>query len=257
LYRFLTNGIAWPADATRYGESAYKSLSNLTTRVVPPPFWREAFPEYADGYTASNFPDLKNNERFQVWMRTAGLPTFRKLWGANRDSLLPKGIWEVTINQKFAVSKFGGTKSIVISNTSILGGKNSFLGAAYVVVGTLCIALGIAFLIRNMINPRFVIVHVENWVITNFYHGIKRHKNLRTRTHFLLKIINLDFLIKFVNFECAHVENFLFTFHVDRFLQVQICQRCRQLCIRWNRNLSIRSKERNHDQQTTRERSGF
>jgi hypothetical protein len=118
------------------------------------------------------------------------------LWGANRDSLLPKGVWEVTINQKFAVSKFGGTKSIVISNTSILGGKNSFLGAAYVVVGTLCIALGIAFLIRNMINPRFIVTNVENWVITNSYRGIKRPKNRMIRTHFLLKIINLDFLIK-------------------------------------------------------------
>lgn len=55
---------------------------------------------------------------------------------------------------RFDVAKFGGTKSIVISKVSFLGGKNSFLGSAYIVVGTICIALGIAFLARHMIKPR-------------------------------------------------------------------------------------------------------
>lgn len=54
----------------------------------------------------------------------------------------------------FDVARFGGTKSIVVSNVSVIGGKNPFLGIAYVVVGGLCWILGILFLIRHMIKPR-------------------------------------------------------------------------------------------------------
>ena len=98
-YQFSQSGIAWPLDSQKYKESAYKSMANLTTKVIPPPFWREAFPEYKDGYTAENLPNLERDERFQVWMRTAGLPTFRKLWGVNSGNKLPAGIWEIPISQ--------------------------------------------------------------------------------------------------------------------------------------------------------------
>lgn len=37
-----------------------------------------------------------------------------------------------------------------------MGGKNPFLGIAYVVVGGLCVVLGTIFAIRHLIKPRFV-----------------------------------------------------------------------------------------------------
>jgi hypothetical protein len=52
---------------------------------------------YPNGYTADNIPDLKNNEHFQNWMRTAGLPTFTKLYGRNDSNDLPKGLYQVVI----------------------------------------------------------------------------------------------------------------------------------------------------------------
>ena len=42
----------------------------------------------------------------------------------------------------FPVTKYGGTKSLVISTVSILGGKNPFLGWAYIVVRAICVVLG-------------------------------------------------------------------------------------------------------------------
>jgi hypothetical protein len=47
----------------------------------------------------------------------------------------------------YPVVGFSGTKSFIISTTTWIGGKNPFLGIAYLVVGSLCILLGFCFLI--------------------------------------------------------------------------------------------------------------
>jgi len=44
------------------------------------------------------------------------------------------------------VKQFSGRKSVILSTTSILGGKNEFLGIAYMVVGCICFVLGVLFL---------------------------------------------------------------------------------------------------------------
>lgn len=56
----------------------------------------------------------------------------------------------------FPVTVYGGTKSIVISTRTVMGGRNPFLGIAYVVVGGICILLGFLFTATHLIKPRFV-----------------------------------------------------------------------------------------------------
>lgn len=52
------------------------------------------------------------NEHFIVWMRTAGLPTFRKLYG-RIDQDVPAGTaLSFTINPGFEVVSFGGKKHL-------------------------------------------------------------------------------------------------------------------------------------------------
>lgn len=54
----------------------------------------------------------------------------------------------------FNVTEYGGTKSIIISSNTVMGGRNSFLGIAYVVVGGICIVLGALFTVTHLIKPR-------------------------------------------------------------------------------------------------------
>lgn len=84
-------------------------------------------------------------EHFIVWMRTAGLPNFRKLWG-RIDNGLKKGTYTVEIDNKYDVNGFEGNKSFVVSTTNALGGKNYFLAICYIVVGSLCLIFAVIFL---------------------------------------------------------------------------------------------------------------
>lgn len=87
------------------------------------------------------------DEHFIVWMRPAGLPNFRKLWGRIEDIDLKKGQKiTLTIENNFDVEKFDGEKYLVLSTVNVFGGKNTFLGISYIVLGSICIILSIVFI---------------------------------------------------------------------------------------------------------------
>ena len=44
--------------------------------------------------------------------------------------------------------------SIVLSTTEWVGGKNDFLGVAYVVVGVICLVLAVGFTVKDRCSPR-------------------------------------------------------------------------------------------------------
>ncbi|KAK6528621.1 hypothetical protein TWF694_003886 [Orbilia ellipsospora] len=147
-YNMTNKGIAWSTDKDRYGPTTYDP-----SKIVPPPNWINKFP---NGYTAENLPVLREWEEFQVWMRTAGLPTFSKLARRNDTTTMPSGVYTLDILMNFPVVEYGGTKSIVLSTRTVMGGKNPFLGIAYVIVGGLCVLLGVIFTARHLFKPRFV-----------------------------------------------------------------------------------------------------
>jgi len=122
------------------------------------------------------------DQHFVVWMRSAGLPNFRKLY-AKIDQDLPAGDYTLTISngvrvggsgspylnygvmqtgsaepapQQFLypVGSFSGTKTVVVSTVSWIGGRNFFLGYAYLVVGIVCIVLAICFFVKSRLSPR-------------------------------------------------------------------------------------------------------
>jgi hypothetical protein len=89
-YTFSQKGIAWGTEGDLYGESKYKQED-----VVPPPNWAKQYPD--DGYNTAGLPDLHTMEDFQVWMRTAGLPTFSKLAMKNNGQVMKSGTYRLKI----------------------------------------------------------------------------------------------------------------------------------------------------------------
>lgn len=47
----------------------------------------------------------------------------------------------------YHVRGFSGRKKVVLSNVSWMGGKNEFLGIAYLVIGSLCLLMSLVMLI--------------------------------------------------------------------------------------------------------------
>ena len=166
-YNMTSKGIAWASDKDLYGTTKYKY-----DEVEPPPNWRKRYPEYSDEFP---FPDFDQDEAFQVWMRTAGLPTFSKLALRNNDEDMVPGRYQIIVYDgrltvwpflstrpilmpclllDFPVTLYDDTKSILISTRTVMGGRNPFLGIAYIIVGGLCIVLGAVFTVTQLIKPR-------------------------------------------------------------------------------------------------------
>lgn len=133
--------ISWASDRnTKFG------------KVYPKNFNTD--PAKRGGATLDPNKTLSEDEHLIVWMRTAALPTFRKLYGRIESDLEADTTLSISLNNYYNSYRYHGKKWIVLSTASWLGGKNSFIGVAYFVVGGLCVFLSIAFFILHLIKPR-------------------------------------------------------------------------------------------------------
>lgn len=123
--------------------------------------WRYYYPDDdTTQYLYETYPDIISplegveNEHFIVWMRIATQPTFRKLYGWI-DQTIPAGeTLRFRVKNNYAVTRFKGSKSLVVSTTSIFGGRNPFLAPVFIYVGYFCLAAGVFFGLKQKFRPR-------------------------------------------------------------------------------------------------------
>ncbi|XP_068454921.1 cell cycle control protein 50A-like [Clinocottus analis] len=145
-----TTGIAWWTDKhVKFGNPGGDN-ANLTAvfqGTSKPVNWRRPVFELDSDPDNNGFV----NEDFIVWMRTAALPTFRKLYRIigkknNMAATLPRGNYTLEVVYNYPVRSFEGRKRMILSTVSWMGGKNPFLGIAYITVGSVCFFLGVVLL---------------------------------------------------------------------------------------------------------------
>jgi LEM3 (ligand-effect modulator 3) family / CDC50 family len=94
------------------------------------------------------------NEHFIVWMRIATQPTFRKLYGWF-DTVIPAGTEIVfRTHSNFVVTRFRGSKALIMGTTSIFGGRNPYMGPVFIWVGVFCLVAGAFFTTKHVFRPR-------------------------------------------------------------------------------------------------------
>jgi len=158
--------IAWSLFNDTYGFSMKNKVLNVSKKNIAwksdqeHKFGSDVYPKnfqsgglIGGGKLNASIP-LSEQEDLIVWMRTAALPTFRKLYGKIETDLEANDEITVIIQNNYNTYSFGGRKRLVLSTTSWIGGKNDFLGIAYLTVGGFCMFLAIGFMLLYVIKPR-------------------------------------------------------------------------------------------------------
>ncbi|KAI6196165.1 hypothetical protein M3Y94_01076900 [Aphelenchoides besseyi] len=147
-----------------------KDLCTAFEGTVKPPYWRKSPCELDRDHVDNNGFE---NVDFIVWMQTAALQNTRKLHrllDREVDSTfkdgLPAGSYQLEIANYYQVDMFNGKKRFVISTTSWMGGKNRFLGIAYILTGSICVLFGNrilihSFQIRSLVRESQCLIHSE------------------------------------------------------------------------------------------------
>ena len=113
-------------------------------------------PQYKEGirWLEDITPKGTTDEHFIVWMRTAAMPNFIKVFSICHDCVINEGVYEVQVQLNYPQSMYDGGRSLIITTTSALGSRSYFISVTYISIGGLSIFLGLICLFQLLCCPR-------------------------------------------------------------------------------------------------------
>lgn len=94
------------------------------------------------------------DNHFKVWMKSAALPKFRKLYAKIDHDFKKNDILSIDITANYEVESFSGSKTLILTTLNSFGGKNPYLGIAFIIVGVVTFIFGLLFSLKQLISPR-------------------------------------------------------------------------------------------------------
>lgn len=123
--------------------------------------WRYTYPnDDTTQYLYETYPDIISplegvmNEHFIVWMRVATLPRFMKLYGWFDQDIKAGTELIFQVDANYAVERFKGSKTLVITTNNIFGGRNPYMGNMFWIMGVVCIGIGLLIMLKQTVRPR-------------------------------------------------------------------------------------------------------
>lgn len=131
-YALSLNGQSVAIDDTNIAWSGDRD--HLYGDVLPINYNTE--PAYRGGNTT--VLPLNQNEHWMVWQRPGGKKEVQKLYG-QIDQPIPEGSSvQLTVFNKYNTYAFGGSKRVIITTNSWVGGRNMVLPIIYLIMAGLC-----------------------------------------------------------------------------------------------------------------------
>jgi hypothetical protein len=129
------SNIAWTSDKTHL----YGNISAVNYNLIP---------EYRGGSTS--LVPLNEDEHWMVWQRPAAHKQANKLYGMINSDIPQGTTLTLTIFNRYNTYTFDGTKTVMLSTNSWMGGKNYVLPYIYIANGGLCYLILAVFVLSRM-----------------------------------------------------------------------------------------------------------
>jgi hypothetical protein len=134
------------------------SETDIALKVDREDIYKDISPKYTSGIRHlreyPDFPGENRNEHFMVWMRTAAMPDFIKLFARCEFCDISPGEYQIKIKMNYQKSKFSGKRYVLLASLSSLGSASSFLHWTYICVGCVGIVLGSCMLCYTVLHSK-------------------------------------------------------------------------------------------------------